>query len=331
FYPPDPSSVRVATLGGTVAEGAGGLSGAKYGTTKDYVLGLEVVLPTGEIIRTGGKTVKDRAGFDLTHLIVGSEGTLGIITEMTLRLIPLPEARQTCIAAFDSVEQAAETVMAIVRRGIVPMALELMDKESVHHAEAFRPAGLPLDAGAILLIEVDGSEVDVPHQLQRVLDACKEEGAREVRVAANDRERELMWSARRAHYPALAQAAKTIIVEDVTVPRPVLAKAIRAIREAAERHHVRIGLAAHAGDGNIHPDIMCDESDSEEMERVHRFFQDIMRAAIDLGGSISGEHGIGLLKKEFLPWQRGEAGVEAMRRIKRALDPNNILNPDKVF
>lgn len=331
FYPPDPSSMEAATIGGTVAEGAGGPRSVKYGTTKDYVIGLEVVLPTGEIIRTGGKAVKSVSGYDLTHLFVGSEGTLGVVTEATVRLRPLPEVIRTCLAVFDSVEDAAAAVSEIVRRHIVPAALELLDEVCIKYTEAYRPSGLPLGAGAVLLIDVDGSETEADRELQLVSDAVEACGARQVLVANTRRQREALWEARRASFNAMSLARPNTIVEDATVPRPKLLEMIKAVREMADRHNVQVAIAAHAGDGNLHPRVLCDIKDPDEMRRVEAFIKDLFRTTLALGGTLTGEHGIGTLKAPFLSWQFGQDGVDAMLRIKRALDPNNILNPGKVF
>jgi len=331
FYPPDPSSLRVATIGGTVAEGAGGPRAVKYGTTKDYVLGLEVVLPTGEIIRTGGKTVKNVSGYNLTQFLVGSEGTLGVVTEVTVRLLPLPEAKRTGLAIFASLEAAAEAVSGIIRRRIIPRTLELMERASIALIEDYCPSGLPREAAAVLLIEVDGSQADVPYQWQRVREACREHGAQEFREAATPEEAEALWAGRRSHYAALARARPSIVIEDVTVPRQAVPAMVRAIREAAARHGIEVGLVAHAGDGNMHPDIIYDARDPEQQRRAQALAGDIFRAALALGGTITGEHGVGLLKAPYLEWQWGREGVAALRRLKRALDPNNILNPGKIF
>lgn len=331
FYPPDPSSLRVATLGGTVAEGAGGPRGVKYGTTKDYVLGLEVVLPTGAVIRTGGKAVKSVSGYNLTPLFVGSEGTLGVVTEVTVRLLPLPQAKRTCLAVFDAIDDAAQAVAAVIGSHVIPAALEFLDDVSMRCIEAFQPCGLPLDAAAALLIEVDGSPQDADAQMERVVAVLRRCRARQVKVAFTPEQSQELWQARRTAYAAMARARPTIIVEDATVPRPQVPAMVRAIREAAARHNVQVGLTAHAGDGNMHPQIMCDARDRDEMARVERFIAEVFRKALELGGSLTGEHGIGTLKAPFLAWQFGEAGVAAMRAIKQALDPNGILNPGKIF
>ncbi|MSQ25887.1 MAG: FAD-binding protein [Dehalococcoidia bacterium] len=331
LYPPDPSSMQVASFGGTVAESAGGLSGVKYGTTRDYVIGLEAALANGDLIRVGGKTLKNVSGYDLTHLFVGSEGTLGVITEATVRLIPLPEARRTALAVFNLLEDAAEAVSEIIRRKVVPRSLELIDSESIKHIEAYKPAGLPLDAEAVLLIEVDGRASHVDEDLALAAAACRDMRAREVRIATNAREAEALWAARRSHYPALARACPTIIIEDVCVPRHHLPRMVKMVKEASRRHGLKIGMVAHAGEGNLHPDILCDARNAEEMRRVEQFIEEIVREALSLGGTLTGEHGIGSMKAPFLAWQFGAAGVETMKRIKATLDPKGILNPDKLF
>ncbi len=331
FYPPDPSSMNVASLGGTVAEAAGGLRGVKYGTTKDYVIGLQVALANGDLVRVGGKTVKNVSGYDLTHLFVGSEGTLGVITEVTVRLIPLPEAKKTALAVFDLLEDAAEAVSGIIGRKIVPRSLELIDGESIKHIEAFRPSGLPVDAEAVLIIEVDGKPRQVDEDLSDCVVACRHHRAREVRVAETPEEADALWAARRAHYPALARAFPTIIIEDVTVPRHHLPRMVRAVKESARRHNLLLGMVAHAGEGNLHPDILCDARDAEQMGRVELFIEEIVKEALSLGGTLTGEHGVGQMKAPFLSWQFGEAGVELMKRIKRTVDPRGILNPEVMF
>ncbi|MBI2303853.1 MAG: FAD-binding protein [Chloroflexi bacterium] len=331
FYPPDPASLKVATLGGTVAQGAGGPRGLKYGTTKDYVIALEVALAEGSLIRTGAKTVKNVSGYDLTHLLVGSQGTLGVITEITVRLLPLPQAKKTCLAIFDTIDAAAQAVASIIGRRIIPTTLELIDDVTMQCIEGYQKTGLPQDAEAVLLMEVDGSPQDVPRQFEEMVAAARDCGAREVRVAASEEEREALWTARRAAFAAVSRARPSIVIEDATVPRPALPQMVRAIKEAAQRYNLLVGLMAHAGDGNTHPQIMCDASDKEEMARVERFTEEIFRMALSLGGTLTGEHGIGLLKSRFLPWQFGEEGVAVMRRIKKALDPQGILNPGKMF
>ncbi|TAK34883.1 MAG: FAD-binding protein [Chloroflexota bacterium] len=331
FYPPDPASYSVSTLGGNVAEGAGGPHCFKYGTTKDYVLGLEVVLASGDVLRTGGKTVKNVSGYDLTHLFVGSEGTLGVVTEITVRLIPLPEERHTMLAVFDTLEDAARLVSNIVAARIVPVTLELMDEVVLRVAEASHPIGLPLDAEAALLIEVDGNREEARHQLERVSQILDSSGARQVRVARTPAEVDELWSARRAVSASLSRLCAVKISEDATVPRAAVPEMVRRIKALAREHRIEVAVFGHAGDGNLHPAALLQDRTPQEMERADRFFADIFRAALELGGTLTGEHGIGVFKARFLSLQHGAAGVAAMKAIKAALDPNGILNPGKIF
>lgn len=331
FYPPDPASLSISTLGGNIGEGSGGPRCFKYGTTKDYVLGLEVVLPNGEVIWTGAKTVKNVSGYDLTHLFVGSEGTLAVVTKIIVKLIPLPEAKMTLLAIYDHIDDAARTVSSIVARRIIPTTLEMLDRATMELVEAYKPVGLPLDAEAVLLLEIDGSEAEAKRQASLVEEACRSCKAREVRVARSKEESDQLWSARRSALAAVARGCVTMIIEDATVPRSAVPEFVRIIGELARKHRLRVPLLAHAGDGNMHPMVMTDFRDQEEMARVDAFADELFRAALDLGGTLSGEHGIGTLKAKYLTWQFGPAGVAAMHAIKRALDPNNILNPGKIF
>ncbi|MCL5265921.1 MAG: FAD-binding protein [Chloroflexi bacterium] len=331
FYPPDPSSLGVSTIGGNVAEGAGGARCLKYGTTKDYVLGLEVVLASGDLIRTGGKTVKNVSGYNLTQLFVGSEGTLGVVTEVTVRLIPLPEAKQTLLAVFGDLDDAARTVSAIIAAKIVPTTLELIDGTSIKKIEAYRSLGYPLDAEAVLLIEVDGSEVEVQRQTGRVEDIVRANGARELRVARNGDEADHLWLGRRVSFAALARSKPTAVTEDVTVPRAKVPALVRRLKELARKYDLDVAIMGHAGDGNMHPLVMTDFRDKDEMARMNKFFDETFRITLELGGTLTGEHGIGLLKAPYMKMQFGKEGVEAMRAIKLALDPNNILNPGKII
>jgi glycolate oxidase len=331
FYPPDPASMTASTLGGNVGEGAGGPRAVKYGTTKDYVLGLEVVLPTGEVIRTGNKTVKNVAGYDLTHLFVGAEGTLGVVTEITVRLLPLPQAKQTLLAIYDDLDAAAQTVSSIIAQKIVPTTLELMDKVTMARIEAYKPVGLPLDAAATLLIEVDGDAAAVPRQAQVIAEACRACGAREVKLARSSQEADQLWTGRRAALAAAARYRPTLIVEDATVPRSQLPAAVRLVQDLAAKHQIEVAILAHAGDGNLHPLIMTDARDAVEMARVDAFSDEFFLGCLAMGGTLTGEHGIGYLKAKYMAAQFGEAGLGAMRAIKQALDPNNIMNPGKIF
>ncbi|MEW6232357.1 MAG: FAD-linked oxidase C-terminal domain-containing protein, partial [Chloroflexota bacterium] len=288
-------------------------------------------LPNGEVIWTGSKTVKNVSGYDLTHLFVGSEGTLGVVTKIIVKLIPLPEAKMTLLAIYDHIDDAARTVSSIVARRIIPTTLEMLDRATMELVEAYKPVGLPLDAEAVLLLEIDGSEAEAKRQASLVEEACRSCKAREVRVARSKEESDQLWSARRSALAAVARGCVTMIIEDATVPRSAVPEFVRIIGELARKHRLRVPLLAHAGDGNMHPMVMTDFRDQEEMARVDAFADELFRAALDLGGTLSGEHGIGTLKAKYLAWQFGPAGVAAMHAIKRALDPNNILNPGKIF
>jgi glycolate oxidase len=327
LYPPDPASMFVSTIGGNVALNAGGPRGVKYGVTKDYLLGLQVVLPTGQVIRTGGKTMKNVTGYDLTRLMCGSEGTLGIITEIIVKLLPLPPAKATLQAIFTDLDDAAKTVSAIVGSGIVPTTLELIDKVVLDVIGNYGGAHFRKDAEALLLIEVDGEAALVQSQGERIEKFCKERGAVEVERASTPEEAEKLWQARRTAFGAVASLRPNCIVEDATVPVKRLPEMIRKIVELAEKYRLQIGVLAHAGDGNLHPLIMTDLRDKDEMGRVDKAMEEMVDAAIAMGGTLSGEHGIGIAKKRFLKMELSEPALEIMRGIKRVFDPNNILNP----
>ncbi|MDQ0286935.1 glycolate oxidase [Desulfofundulus luciae] len=331
FYPPDPSSANVSTIGGNIAECAGGPRGLKYGVTRDYVLGVQVVLASGEVIQCGGETVKNASGYDLRGLFVGSEGTLGIITRANLRLLPKPQARQTILADFKTIEEAAGTITAIIGAGVIPAALEIMDDVTIRCVENFLHAGLPLDVEAILLMEVDGPAVSLPGQVKTIATLCRQHGAARVKVAETEAEGAELWRARKAVSPAVVQVKPTKISEDATVPRSNIPAMIRGIREIARKYNLIIAIFGHAGDGNLHPNILIDKSNPEEMERAEAAIEEMFKLALSLGGTLSGEHGIGLLKAPFLEMEFGKAGVAVMRRIKEALDPLGILNPGKIF
>jgi glycolate oxidase len=332
FYPPDPSSLRQSAIGGNVAENAGGARCLKYGVTADYVMALEVVLPAGEIVRTGGKTVKNVTGYDLRALFTGAEGTLGTITEVTLRLLPLPKFAKTATAAFAQIEDAARAVIAILGAGIVPTSIELMDRLTMECVEENHPTGLPLDSDALLLFAVDGNyESIVDDELARVADIARTCGAHDIRVARDAAESARLWEARRAVSPALARKRPNKLGEDIAVPRSELVAMVRAVREIAARHGLLIPIFGHAGDGNLHPNILCDRRDPEEIARVRVAAREIFEAAIALGGTLSGEHGIGVLKKQFMELDLGADALALMRRIKHAVDPLGIMNPGKVF
>ncbi len=330
YYPPDPGSMAVTTMGGNVAENAGGPRAVKYGVTKDYLLGLEVVLASGEVLRTGGKTLKNVTGYNLTQLFCGSEGTLGLITEMTLKLIPLPETKRTLQAAYKNMSDAGRTVSKVFEIGILPVALEILDKTFINIIEDYTKLGLPREAEALLLIEVDGPETAVIPQSVRLTKLCQEMGAHEVKVAKTVAENDEIWRARRSAYGAEARLRPTAIAEDCTVPVGNLVAMFHEVAKIAEKYKLLIPVVAHAGDGNLHPQILTDIRDKEEMERVMKAIDEISIKAVELGGTLTGEHGIGIAKREILPVELGEAAMEVTRNIKKAFDPLNIMNPDKV-
>ncbi|EGQ24205.1 glycolate oxidase, subunit GlcD [Sporosarcina newyorkensis 2681] len=331
FYPPDPSSMSISTIGGNVSENSGGLRGLKYGVTRDYVKALKVVLPTGEVITTGGKLAKDVAGYDLTSLFVGSEGTLGVIAEITLGLIPEPETKKTLLAFYNELEQAAETVSSIIAAKIVPATLEFMDKGTIQAVEDFMHIGLPADCEAMLLIEQDGDPAVVEKDMALVHQLCLEHGATSVQMAKSAEEAAQLSIARRVALSALARLRPTTILEDATVPRSEIAKMVKTIQQVAVKYDLLICTFGHAGDGNLHPTILTDERDEEEMSRVEAAFAEIFDRAIQLGGTITGEHGVGEMKSPYLEWKIGAEGMAVMKSIKQAMDPLNIMNLGKMF
>ena len=331
FYPPDPGSMKISTIGGNVAENSGGLRGLKYGVTRNYVMGLEVVLPDGEVMWLGNKCVKDVAGFSLKDVMIGSEGTLGVITKVLLKLIPKPAAKKTMVATFDAMDHAAQTVSDIIAAQIIPCTLEFLDRTTIHCVEDFAKVGLPLDCEALLLMETDGHPAAVAEEAGKMEELARANGAKEVRVAKDDAEAAQLATARRSAFSALARLAPTTILEDATVPRSELAHMIRFVAEVAKKHELKIGTFGHMGDGNLHPTFLTDERNEDEMRRVHEAFDEIFEEAIRLGGTITGEHGIGLAKKEFLPKFAGKAQMRVMRELRTALDPKGILNPGKMF
>ncbi|MDD5452424.1 MAG: FAD-linked oxidase C-terminal domain-containing protein [Desulfovibrionales bacterium] len=331
FYPPDPSSLKFSTIGGNVAECAGGARAVKYGVTKDYVTGLEVALPTGGIIRTGARTRKGVVGYDLTKLFVGSEGTLGIITRIILKLLPLPEARKTLLAVFDRLDTAMQTVSGIISARIIPAALEFMDQTAISCVEDYLRLGLPREAGALLLIEVDGRKEAVEAEADTICQLCEKMGARDIRTAGNESEATLLWQARRAVSPALFKLKPHKISEDIVVPRSRIAEMVSRAKAIGTENGLIVLCFGHAGDGNIHINIMIDREDRVELQRAQRAKEQIFRTALELGGTLSGEHGIGITKSPFLGLELSPLAVETMKKIKAALDPKNILNPGKVF
>lgn len=330
FYPPDPASGRVCTIGGNIAENAGGPRCFKYGVTRDYVLGLEVVLADGRVLRTGGRTVKNVSGYDLTRLMVGSEGTLGVVTQATLRLIPKPESAATVMAVFARLEDAAEASAAIVAGGVTPATLEIMDRLAIGVVENYLHLGLPDSAEAILLIEVDGFREAVARQLDLVAAACCRLGAAEVRQATAQAERDELWRARRSVSAALCRIKPLRVGEDVCVPVSRVPELVRRLQRLAAEAGLTMAVFGHIGDGNMHPNFVVDPRDQAEMARMEAALADVARIALELGGTLSGEHGIGLLKAPYLEWEVGSLGLEVMRRVKQSLDPLGILNPGKM-
>lgn len=331
FYPPDPGSMNICTIGGNVAENSGGLRGLKYGVTKNYVMGLEVVLPSGEIIMCGGKTVKDVAGYNLKDFFIGSEGTLGIFTKILLKLIPKPQTSKTMLAYFNSQRDAGRTVSAIIAQKIIPATVEFLDNTTIRCVEDFAKLGLPTDIESLLLIEVDGHPAVVEEEANKVVECCKANNAIEVKIAQTIDEALKLKTARRSAFSALARTKPTTILEDITVPRSEIAVMLEKIQAISKKYNVQIGTFGHAGDGNLHPTCLTDERDHEEIARAEKAFEEIFIEAVKLGGTITGEHGTGLAKKKFLHLVSGYTAIETMRTIKKAMDPNNVLNPGKVF
>jgi glycolate oxidase len=332
FYPPDPSSLKQSAIGGNVAENAGGARCLKYGVTGDYVLALEVVLPDGTVIRTGGRTVKNVTGYDLRRLFTGAEGTLGTITEITLRLLSKPKFARAALAVFDRIEDAAETTTAVMTSGVLPAAIELVDNLTMRCVETNTPIGLPVQADAILIFGVDGNHASVlDEDLAAIERIAREHGAREVRISHDEAQAERLWAARRSISPALARRRPNKLGEDICIPPRALVALILRVREIAREHALEIPIFGHAGDGNLHPNILCDKRDPEEMARVTLAARAIFEATVELGGTLSGEHGIGLLKKQFMELDLGAETIALMRAIKDAVDPLGIMNPGKIF
>lgn len=330
FYPPDPASVNSCTMGGNVAESAGGLRGLKYGVTRDYLLGLELVTPQGELVHTGARTLKCVTGYDVTRLIAGSEGTLGIITGIIVELLPRPEHRVSLLATFSKLDWAAVTVSQIVAEGVIPATLEIMDQLTIRTVEGYIRLGLPQDAEALLLIETDGFKPVAESEADQIVGICRQNRARTVEKALDETQRERLWTARRSALTALARVKLSTILEDVTIPPSRIGQMMVATQHIAAENSLLIGTFGHAGDGNLHPTILTDLRDSDQTKKVERAINQMFQTALELGGTLSGEHGIGVGKRRFLKLEIGSAGLELMRRIKRALDPNGIMNPGKI-
>jgi len=331
FYPPDPASYKTSFIGGNIAENAGGIRSAKYGVTKHYVIGLEVVTPTGEVIRTGGLTSKNVVGFDLTGLICGSEGMLGIITEATLRLLPLPEATRTVRATFKTMTEACACVPRFNRARVTPVAIEVLDRNAIAAVETEFAFGFGADAGALLLVSVDGHASEVERDALICETVVREGGGYDVMRSETREEEERLWDVRRAISPALKKFGTMKFNEDVVVPRSRVPELVARVEEIGKLHDTFVVNFGHAGDGNIHVNFMCDRDDREAMRRARAAVRDTFAFSVELGGTISGEHGIGYVKAPYLDMALGAATIDAMKSIKRALDPNGILNPGKMF
>jgi glycolate dehydrogenase FAD-linked subunit len=331
FYPPDPASLKFSTLGGNVAECAGGPRCVKYGVTKDYILGLEVVTPTGDVIRTGGPTMKGVVGYDLTKLLCGSEGTLGVITKIVIKLLPLPEAKKTMLVLFDSIDGAAQAVSAIIRGRIIPATLEFMDGRTIDCVRQATGLQVPESARAVLIIEVDGDREFLDKQANRIEALIRPLGVVETRIATTPAESEALWQIRRSVSASLRKVNPDKFNEDICVPRSKVPEMIRKIDSIAERYGIPIVNFGHAGDGNIHVNIMIDKKVAGEAEKAEKAIEEVFRGALELGGTMSGEHGVGIAKAAYIPLELSPEASEYMKTIKRALDPNNILNPGKIF
>lgn len=331
FYPPDPGSVAYSTIGGNVAENAGGLRGLKYGVTKDYVKMMKVVLPQGDIVTVGNKCIKHVAGFNMEGIFVGAEGLLGIMTEVSLALLPIPEHRESALAIFNSLDGAAKAVSGIIAAGVTPSTMEFMDNATINAIQNFKDCGLPRDAAAVLLIETDGDINAAKSEIAKVEAEVQKCDLREFQIAKSSEERDTFFAGRRAALNALASVKPNIILEDATVMRSKLPEMVKGITDIAAKYDVQVGIFGHAGDGNLHPTFLLDMKDKEELERTEKAVAELFQLAIDIDGTISGEHGIGLEKKPFLKDQIGGEGIAMLQNIKRTFDPLNLLNPGKMF
>ncbi|MBN2123911.1 MAG: FAD-binding protein, partial [Deltaproteobacteria bacterium] len=330
FFPPDPASGKVCTLGGNVATNAGGVKGAKYGTTRDYVLGLQVVLADGRIMRTGSKAMKSVSGYDLTRLFVGSEGTLGVVTEITFKINPKPTTTSTALATFDDLEDAGRAVSRIMHSGILPSVLEILGRETLRAINQNTDLHLP-EADAMLLVETDGYTLEeTDFQMKKVIEVFRDHHAKEVKEAGSEEEAAELWKARKSAYAVLARIQTHFVLEDVTVPMGKVAELLKGVEAISRKHNLQIATYGHAGDGNLHPQILYDGYDADQVRRMEAASADLFKLAIDLGGTLTGEHGIGLSKAPYMTLEHDPVAMEVMRSIKKTLDPNNILNPGKM-
>ncbi|MGF7184196.1 glycolate oxidase [Desulfitispora alkaliphila] len=330
YFRPDPASMKACTMGGNVAECSGGPRCLKYGVTRDYVRGLEVVLASGEVIQTGSKNKRAADGLDLTKLLVGSEGTLGVFTKIILEISPISESKKTMLCVFGSIDDASKTVAHIIGSGIIPTTLELMDNLLINCAEDHTGVGLPRDAAAILLIEVDGYLEDLSDQVKTIGQICESNNVKDFTIATSADQVNKLWLARRTVIGALARKRPSYSMQDVTVPRSKMPSMVAEVVQVSKKYDLPIGVLAHAGDGNLHPLVLFDERDKEEVDKVHHAEIDICKSALELGGTLSGEHGIGTLKRPYLDLEFSQDAIDLMKGIKRVFDPNNILNPGKI-
>jgi len=329
FYPPDPASVYQSTMGGNVATNAGGPRCLKYGVTGDYVLGLEVVLAGGHVLRLGGRTIKDVAGYDLKRLFIGSEGTLGVVSQIIVRLIPKPAAQLTALAAFPRLADACQAVGAILQAGVIPLVTELMDQGTMRAVEEFKRLGLPTEMEALLLVAVDGDAELVKREIAIVGEVLWRSGAAEVRQASSVAESEALWEARRSVSPAIARLARNKLGEDVTVPRSKVAEMVARLHEIGRANDLRVVVYGHIGDGNLHPTLLCDRRDPEVMQRVEKAAGELLMAAVELGGTLTGEHGIGIFKLDHVADALDPNALAWMAGVKALFDPHGIMNPGK--
>src|SRR6266540_2206166 len=330
YYAPDPSSQQACTIGGNIANNSGGPHTLKYGVTVNHVLGLEVVLPDGEIVWLGGRT-REAQGYDLTGLFVGSEGTFGIATKIVVRILRRPQAVKTVLAVFDSIEAASESVSAVIGRGLIPAAMEMIDQLTISAVEDAFGCGYPRDAAAALLIELDGLLQGMEGQAERVIAACRDNGARDVRAARDEAERQLLWKGRKSAFGAYGRISPAYMVMDGVIPRTKLPEVLKRVNEIVAAHGLRVGNVFHAGDGNLHPNLLYDPRKPGDEARVVAAGAEIMKVCAEVGGSISGEHGIGLEKADFMPFIFTPADLELMGRLKAAFNPDNLCNPGKIF
>lgn len=330
FYPPDPGSQTVSTIGGNIAENAGGLRGLKYGVTKDYLMGIEFFDSTGALVKSGSRTVKCVTGYNLPGLMIQSEGTLGVISQAVMKLVPPPQASRALMAVFADMQDAADAVAGIIAAHILPCTLEFLDNNTIVRVDDFTHAGLPREAGAILLIEVDGHPAQVADDAAAVEKVLKANKATAVHIPQNAEEKTKLWEARRQALPVLARSRPTTVLEDATVPRSQIPAMLKAVNEIAAKHKVEVGTFGHAGDGNLHPTFLCDKRDADEFHRVEEAVDEMFDYAIKLNGTLSGEHGIGTAKSKWMEKETSKGTIEYSRRLRRALDPKGLLNPTKM-